>query len=124
MQSKKELYSFWFILIVVLTNDMLLGLIQTRKQWRPQGGFIQKTYVIDIEIFKVVFYVYWIMSKDACAVETRDEGRTQLWISMGMQDDQEYRKSIMTSHEIIDRYKAAKMLNILFICKITIVSGF
>ena len=103
---------FLFILIVALKNDMLLGLIQTRKQGRPRAWFIQKTYVIDIEIFDVAFYA-WIMPKYTCAIETREEGITQLRWSIGMQTNQEYRNSIMTSHEISNRDKASKVLNIL-----------
>ena len=43
---------------------------------------------------------------------------------MGMHNDQKYGKSIKTSHEISNRDKGAKMIIILFICKINFVLVF
>lgn len=43
---------------------------------------------------------------------------------MGMHTDQKYGKSIMMSQEINDRDKAAKMLNISFICVINFLIVF
>ena len=43
-------------------------------------------------------------------VEKRQKCAAKLRTSMSMHHDQKYGKSIMTSHEIIDRDKGAKML--------------
>ena len=43
---------------------------------------------------------------------------------MGVHNNQKYRKSIMTSHEISDQDNGAKMLIIIIICKINFVLVF
>ena len=48
----------------------------------------------------------------------------KLRTSMSTHNNQEYGKSIMTSHEINDRDKGAKLLIIYFICKINFVLVF